>query len=151
MKKDNIMNPYFFETTVIWAQIDANQHMRHSAYADVAAHARVQMLDSIGLDSKAFFIHKLGPILFREEILYKREVHISEKIKVNCELTKSTPNGKKWSMRHEILKENGKLAAEIQVDGSWIDMKERKIVGLPEKLLAAFNQIPRSEDFEEIL
>jgi hypothetical protein len=30
-------------------------------------------------------------------------------------------------------------------------MKERKIVGLPEKLLAAFNQIPRSEDFEEIL
>lgn len=145
------MNPFFFETTVIWAQIDANQHMRHSAYADVAAHARVQMLDSIGLDSKAFFIHKLGPILFREEILYKREVHISEKIKVNCELTKSTPNGKKWSMRHEILKENGKLAAEIQVDGSWIDMKERKIVGLPEKLLAAFNQIPRSEDFEEIL
>jgi len=144
------MNPYYFETTVIWAQIDANQHMRHSAYADVAAHARVQMLDSIGLDSKAFFIHKIGPILFREEILYKREVHISEKIKVSCELTKCTSNGKKWSMRHQIFKENDKLAADIHVDGSWIDMKERKIVALPDQLLQAFNQIPRSDDFEEI-
>lgn len=144
------MENIYFKTTVIWAQIDANQHMRHSAYADVAAQARVQMLDSIGLDSKAFFIHKIGPILFREEILYKREVHISEKIKVSCQLTLCTRNGKKWSMRHEILKENGELAAEIKVDGSWIDMKERKIVGLPEKLLEAFNQIPRSDDFKEI-
>lgn len=144
------MTDFIFNTTVLWAQIDANQHMRHSAYADVAAHARVQMLESIGLDSKAFFIHKIGPILFREETLYKREVHIGEKIKVSCALTKSSGNGKKWSMRHEIFKENGKLAAEIFVDGSWINMKERKIVALPEQLLEAYNLIPRSDDFEEI-
>jgi acyl-CoA thioester hydrolase len=144
------MKPYFFETTVIWAQIDANQHMRHSAYADIAAHARVQMLESIGLDSKAFFIHKIGPILFREETLYKREFHIGEKVKVSCELSKCTPNGKKWSMRHLFYKENGKLAAEINVDGSWIDMNERKIVALSGELLKAFNLIPRAVDFEEI-
>jgi acyl-CoA thioester hydrolase len=144
------MKPYFFKTTVIWAQIDANQHMRHSAYADIAAHARVQMLESIGLDSKAFFIHKIGPILFREETLYKREFHIGEKVKVSCELSKCTPNGKKWSMRHLFYKENGKLAAEINVDGSWIDMNERKIVALSGELLKAFNLIPRAVDFEEI-
>jgi acyl-CoA thioester hydrolase len=144
------MKPYFFETTVIWAQIDANQHMRHSAYADIAAHARVQMLESIGLDSKAFFIHKIGPILFREETLYKREFHIGEKVKVSCELSKCTPNCKKWSMRHLFYKENGKLAAEINVDGSWIDMNERKIVALSGELLKAFNLIPRAVDFEEI-
>lgn len=144
------MESFFFETTVIWAQIDANQHMRHSAYADVCAQARIQLLDSIGLDSGAFFIHKIGPILFREEIFYKREIHISEKIKVSCELTKCSPDGRKWSMRHRIFKENDKIAAEINVDGSWIDMRNRKIIALPENLLEAFLKIHRSEDFVEL-
>lgn len=143
------MEPYFFETSVIWAQIDANQHMRHSAYADIAAQARIQLLDSIGLDSSAFLKNQMGPILFREEILYKKEVYISERIKVGCELTKCTVDGRKWSMRQIIYKENGSIAAEINVDGSWIDMKHRKIIALPEKLFEWFMKIPRSEDFME--
>ncbi|NOR86119.1 MAG: thioesterase, partial [Bacteroidales bacterium] len=43
------MKNIFYKATVMWAQIDANQHMRHSAYADYAAQARMGLLDSLGL------------------------------------------------------------------------------------------------------
>ncbi|EEI92050.1 hypothetical protein HMPREF0765_2374 [Sphingobacterium spiritivorum ATCC 33300] len=38
------MENTFYEGQVIWAQIDANRHMRHSAYADICAQARSNML-----------------------------------------------------------------------------------------------------------
>jgi acyl-CoA thioester hydrolase len=43
----------FYEGQVLWSQIDANQHMRHSAYADFGAQARLTMMESLGLDLKA--------------------------------------------------------------------------------------------------
>jgi len=136
---------------VIWAQIDANQHLRHSAYADLAAQARVQLLDYIGLKPSAFYANNLGPILFREELLYKKEIHMNEKISVSCELTKCKADASKWSILHHIYKENGEIAASVQVDGSWIDMHKRKTTGLPEKLLIDFMKIPKSENFQKVI
>ena len=43
-----------YEGKVMWSHLDANMHMRHSAYADFAAQARIAVLDSIGMDYKAF-------------------------------------------------------------------------------------------------
>ena len=68
------MENVFYEGQVLWSQIDANMHLRHSAYADVAAQARVMLLESLGLDGKILATEKLGPILFREELIYLKEV-----------------------------------------------------------------------------
>ena len=47
---DNI----FYEGQVLWAQIDANRHLRHSAYADFCAQARSNMLHKMGLSLDEF-------------------------------------------------------------------------------------------------
>lgn len=139
----------FYEGQVLWSQVDANMHLRHSAYADFAAQARIAMLDKVGLEFKVFQSLKIGPILFREESVYLREVGINEMVRVTCELTKNRPDGSRWSFRQNIFRSDDVKAAVVHVDGAWIDVAKRKLIALPEEYAAKFLQIPRSEDFVE--
>ncbi|MCC9137714.1 acyl-CoA thioesterase [Pontibacter silvestris] len=139
-----------YEGKVMWSHLDANMHMRHSAYADFAAQARIAVLDSLGLDFKVFQNLKVGPILFREELIYLREIGVNDIIKVTLEMTKSKPDGSRWSIRHEIYRGDGVKAAVVNVDGAWIDIVKRKLTVLPEDLAQKFSHLPKSDDFEDI-
>ncbi|NSL91206.1 acyl-CoA thioesterase [Chitinophaga solisilvae] len=137
----------FFEGPVLWSQIDANMHLRHSAYADFAAQARLAMLDRVGMDAMQFVKLQLGPILFREELIYLREIGANDKVTVTCEMTKCKSDGSRWSIRHEIYRGDGIKSAIVNVDGAWIDTAKRKLTALSPEMMARFNAIPRSADF----
>jgi acyl-CoA thioester hydrolase len=139
----------FHEGKVLWAQIDANQHMRHSAYADIAAQARLAMLNSLGLNLPVLYSYKIGPVLFREELIYLREITLNDHIKVTCEVSRARPDGSRWSIRHELYRGDGVKAAIVTADGAWIDMEKRKLVILPTELSDRFMHAPRSEDYVE--
>jgi len=139
----------FYEGQVLWSQIDANQHMRHSAYADFGAQARLTMLESLGLKPSELFKYKVGPLLFREELFYLREVVMNDQIKVTCELIKSRPDGSRWTIRHEIFRSDGIKAAIIIADGAWIDLEKRKLAVLPTELTELFMKSPKGEDYME--
>ena len=139
----------FFEGQVIWSQIDANQHLRHSAYADFAAQARVNMLEKCGFSASKLFELKIGPVLFREELFYLREVALNDHIKVTCEILKSRVDASRWTIRHEIYRSDGVKAAVIVAEGAWIDTVKRKLVALPEEMSTLFLSLPRSVDFVE--
>lgn len=139
-----------YEIQVLWAQIDANGHLRHSAYADIAAQARVSMLETTGLKYNIFEELKIGPILFREELLYLREVKMNDTVKVITEITKARADGSRWSIRHELYRGDGVKAAIINVDGAWIDTIKRKLALLPPEHAAAFMKLPRSADYAAI-
>jgi acyl-CoA thioester hydrolase len=140
---------FYYEGQVLWAQIDANQHLRHSAYADFAAQARLALLDGIGLTASVLYGHKIGPVLFREELIYLREVGLNDYVKVTCEVIKSRPDGSRWTMRHELYRGDGVKAAVITVEGAWIDMEKRKLTLLPPALSDLFAQAPKSSDYTE--
>lgn len=140
----------FFEGQVLWAQIDANRHLRHSAYADFCAQARSNMLNKLGLSLNEFAKYKIGPILFREELTYKREVRLDEKIKVSTSLSKLNTSNGRFSFRHEVYKESGEIAATINVDGAWLDLEIRKLTNLPESWKPIVQKIPRTSDYIEI-
>ncbi|NLR81140.1 acyl-CoA thioesterase [Chitinophaga eiseniae] len=139
----------FFEGPVLWSQIDANMHLRHSAYADFAAQARLRLLEWAGLDARQFLSLGIGPILFREELLYHREINPNDTVKVTCEMTRCKSDASRWSIKHEIFRGDGTKSATVLVDGAWIDTRKRKLTGLTSDLLEKFNAIPRSEDFVE--
>jgi acyl-CoA thioester hydrolase len=139
----------FYEGEVLWAQIDANQHMRHSAYADVVAQARLNMMRSVGLDAKMLIGSGIGPVIFREELVYLREIGLNEVIKATGEVTRSRPDGSRWTIRHEIYRSDGVKAAIITVDGAWIDLNKRKLTLLPDDIKDLFKASPRSEDYVE--
>ncbi|TWF33967.1 acyl-CoA thioester hydrolase [Chitinophaga polysaccharea] len=139
----------FFEGPVLWSQIDANMHLRHSAYADFAAQARLSLLERVGLDARQFLSLGIGPILFREELLYHREINPNDTVKVTCEMTRCKSDASRWSIKHEIFRGDGTKSATVLVDGAWIDTRKRKLTGLTPDLLEKFNAIPRSDDFVE--
>ena len=141
---------HIFKGKVMWAHLDANMHMRHSAYADFAAQARIEILDEMGLSMRVFQKIHIGPILFREETTYLREVGVNETITVTTELIKARNDGSRWAIRHELFKEDGVKAAVIIVEGAWIDVQKRKLATLPDELAEHFMQIKRSADFEEM-
>jgi acyl-CoA thioester hydrolase len=140
---------FFYEGQVLWSQIDANQHMRHTAYADFAAQARLTMMESLGLKPSTLYKFKIGPVLFREELIYLREIGLNEHIKVTCEVTRSRPDGSRWSIRHDLYRGDGVKAAVITADGAWIDMEKRKLIILPAEVSDLFMKAPRSSDYVE--
>ena len=134
---------------MLWSQIDANQHMRHSAYADFGAQARLNMLENLGLKPTELFNYKIGPVLFREELFYLREVILNDQIKVTCELIKARNDGSRWSIRHELYRGDGIKAAIIIADGAWIDMEKRRLATLPAELNKMFMKSPKADDYVE--
>ena len=139
----------FYEGKVLWAMIDANMHLRHSAYADFAAQARLEILQTLGFKPDKLKELKLGPILFREELIYMREVPPGDTVKVTCELTKVRKDGSRWSFEQKLFRGDGILAAIINVDGAWIDVEKRRLTALPPEWAIKFMEIPKSEHFQE--
>lgn len=142
------MQPYSKIYEVKWADIDPNRHMRHTAYNDYAAQTRVAMFSDYGLSVSKIGQMGFGPILFREETIFLREIDLMETITVTCLLTKMRDDGSRWSFLHEIFKGDtrGIKAAEITVDGAWLDLEKRKLGIPPAELIDLFNRFPEREN-----
>lgn len=108
------------------------------------------MLNKLGLSLQAFSKYSIGPILFREELVYYREIGIDERVYVTVELLKLNLLNDRFSFRHEVFKENGVKSATIIVDGAWMNLKERKLTQVPSDWHSILQRIPRAEDYEEI-
>ncbi len=133
-----------------WADFDPNNHMRHSAYTDYAAEARVRMFNALGLSLTEFNKLNLGPVLFREETIFRREIRLGEDIRVEVFLKGISQNGERFKFYHRICKEDGSLAAEVEINGAWLDLKKRKLTSPPDTVLLTLNDIEKTRDFEMI-
>jgi acyl-CoA thioester hydrolase len=142
------MNNFSEIIQVRWADIDANRHLRHSVYYDYGAMTRMNFLSAHGLTTKKMEELMLGPVLFREEAIFKREILFEDKITVTIELLKTTPDYGRWSIRHLFLKEDNALAAIINIDGAWIDLMKRKLAVPNELIQHIFEKFPRASDFQ---
>jgi|SRR5690606_34915769 len=144
------MEHVFYQGQIIWAQIDANRHMRHSAYADLCAQARTNLLKEVGLSlDKIAEIH-IGPVLFREELVYLREIHLNDEVRVTVEMTRYNPTNSRFSFRHEVYRSDGTKCAVVTVDGAWMDIVKRKLTVLPAGWQSIVALIPKSDDYQEV-
>ena len=145
------METYQKRIEIRWSDLDPNYHLRHSVYYDYGAYCRVSFLNENGITTASMLEHNIGPILFREECLFKREIKLGDEVTIDLKLDKAFSDLSRWTMIHEIYKtgNNGnKLSAIITVDGAWIDTTHRKLAKPPEIYKRAFDQIPRTDRFE---
>jgi len=132
---------------VRWSDLDPNFHMLHSKYYDVGAYCRMSFLVDQGLTPQLMKDHHFGLILFREECIFKREINFGDALKINLLLSKRTADYGRWSMYHEIWKNDYTLAAVIHVDGAWIDTAKRKLTKPPVFIQTVFDNAPLSKEF----
>jgi acyl-CoA thioester hydrolase len=133
---------------VNWSDIDALQHMRHSAYYDYATQTRLMFMNENGFGMDWYKEHMIFPVLLREECIFKKEVRHHENITIDMRLLKMASDGSRWSIMHRMFKENEMESAQLIIDAGWIDVNTRKLTLPPLSLIQLFSKVEKCENFE---
>ena len=142
------INPHFSKDILIrWADVDANRHVRHSAYYDYGATVRMLYFNENGLSTDQFEALQIGPILFREEAVFKREITLEDKLTVDVVITKARNDYSRWSLRHTLYKQGDLIAAIINIDGAWMDIGKRKLTVPPPVIQKMFDGFYKPPEF----
>jgi acyl-CoA thioester hydrolase len=142
---------YSTELEVIWSNLDANRHMRNTAYSEFATHGRIDYFNEHGYSLDVLGNEGIGPVLLKEEVTYFREVKMQDKLKITVTLSRSTANYDRYTISQDIIKENGKKAARVIIHGAWMNLNSRQLVSPPQKLVEkVILNIPRTEDYEVV-
>ena len=144
------MSEVKYRFRVRWADLDPNGHMRHTAYNDYCAQARLMYFEDISMPFNKLIELGVGPILFREDTRFFKEVRMNEEFEVGFTISKLRKDGSKWSFRHNIYTKDGDLSARIDVDGAWLDLEKRRTTIPPVALSNQLLDSVKSEDFEWI-
>ena len=138
------MNQFKIPVELRWADLDPNFHLRHSVYYYYGAFCRIQFLASRHITAQFMHQQHFGPILFREECVFKKEIRLPDTITIDVKLVKARKDGSRWTMQHQIFKNDEILAAVITLDGAWIDTVKRKLAIPPQILHAVFDHAPKA-------
>ena len=130
-----------------WSDLDPNFHVLHSKYYDFGAYCRMAFMVENGFTPAVMAKHNIGPILFREECIFRKEIKFGDKVTINFEVEKLTSNFARWTMVHEILINDKTLAAVITADGAWMDTVLRKLAIPSAEVATFFNNAPKSDKF----
>jgi acyl-CoA thioester hydrolase len=130
-----------------WSDVDANLHVMRSKYYEAAAHCRISFLKEKGITMELLKSLSIGPILFREECSFRRELYGGEIVQVSFELLKAKRDGSRFSSIHEFAKSDGTLAATLHADLAWIDTIKRKLTSPPAEVMKMMEYSPKHADF----
>jgi acyl-CoA thioester hydrolase len=145
------MNEFNIPVEIRWSDLDPNFHLRHSVYYDYGAFCRIQFLASHGITAQFMQIQQFGPIIFREECIFKREIQLSNTVTIDVKLVKARKDGSRWTMQHQIFIDNEILAAVITLDGAWMNIQKRKLTIPPPEVQRTFELAKKTTDFEWVV
>jgi acyl-CoA thioester hydrolase len=167
------MSVFEMPLQIRWSDLDPNYHLRHSVYYDWAALCRISFLNEKGLTIPVMQRLQFGPIIFREECIFRKEIKHGDSISINLTLVKGRRDFSRWTIRHEIKKAqpaheasasvpnafgtpadksadkaDGTLCAIVTIDGAWLNVVERKLFTPPAEVAEVFQQMPMGDHFE---
>lgn len=144
------MEPFVLDVQIRWSDLDPNNHMRHSVYYDLGALSRIQFFDRYDLTVQKMQELHFGPILFKEECIFRRELVLDDPVTINLEILKAKRDYSRWSIQHTIMKNPETVSAILTVEGAWLDTIRRKLT-LPQSIAKeVFSQMPLHKDFQWI-
>lgn len=130
--------------------MDWNSHMANTAYLNKVVDARVLALADKGFPVDELIRLRLGVVIMKDELEYKREIMWMEEIDITFSLAGLAPDGSRFRVRNEVRRTNGELAARITSTGGFLDLDARKLVAPPPAVHTAYRSLPRTEDYAEL-
>jgi acyl-CoA thioester hydrolase len=73
---------------------------------------------------------------------------LGDKVTIGLKLMKSQKDYSRWTIQHDIIKNDDIVSAILTVDGAWLDTAKRKLATPPEKVLEVFSQMPKPANFQ---
>lgn len=134
--------------SIRWADLDPNFHLRHSVYYDFGAQFRFEIIDQLGLTTKVMQEQGFGPVIIREECVFKKEIRFSETIIITAKIARIKADISRWTFQHEFLNTENQVCAILTIDGAWMDTVKRKLASpTPQIAIEAVNAFPKTNDF----
>ncbi len=142
------MKEFIKEVEVRWSDLDPNVHLRHSVYYDWGAFCRVAFFQQYRLTFETMAQLRIGPILFREECVFRKEIRLGDIVTIDLKLVKAKRDFSRWTIQHTITKNGDAVAAILTVDGAWLDVARRKLATPPHEVVETFSHMVKKEDFQ---
>lgn len=130
-----------------WQDMDANGHMRNSAYLDAASNVRMMFFLAHGFTATELARLGVGPIALKDVLEYQRELFLLDEVTVTLETAAMSADGSRFQLRNTFYRPDGQLAATLTTDGAWLDLQQRRITQPPQALLAVMQAMARADDF----
>jgi acyl-CoA thioester hydrolase len=124
-----------FEKTLYarWGDMDFNGHMKNTAYLDASADVRMMFFAANGFSMREFEQRRIGPVIFRDELEYFRELRLLEPVRVTL-AAKDIGDDGRFTLVNEFFREDGERVARVTSSGGWLDIAKRKLTRAPEEL-----------------
>ncbi len=142
------MDSYSRQYEIRWSDIDANGHVNYAAYIDAAGDLRYHFFEEQGFPTEKFQQLGIGPVYTSIHAQFLREVRMGETVSITYALAALSPSGGRWRVHHDVLKANGKKAVVIELEGTILDLKNRRPIKPMPELVEIFQLIPRLEPVE---
>lgn len=129
------MKTHQYRTQIRERHLDSFGHVNNAQYMVLFEEARWEMITSRGYGLKQVHESKIGTVILSCSIKFKRELSVRDWITIETELV--TVEKKIGTIRHRILKDDGKIAAEAEYQMGCFDLNERKLIAPTEAWLRA--------------
>lgn len=125
-----------YPMTILEKHLDTFGHVNNATYLELYEEARWDFIENNGWGFDKIQETKVGPVILELNLKFKRELKNREKITITS-VFKELKNPKVMTLHQEMLKEDGTVASELDLDVAVFDMKERKILAPPQEWLKA--------------
>lgn len=133
-----------------WGDMDGNAHMANTAFLDRSADTRFQFFAEHGYPGPRFVAERIGPVIVRDELAYRKELRLLEEFTVDLELHGISSDGTRFIIGNTFHNAAREVAASVISEGVWFDLDRRRPRAPPPDLDKAQREMPRSEGFKEI-
>lgn len=131
-----ISHVYEITIRVRWNEMDANGHVNNMYYQSYFDEGRVDMFTKGGLDFDRIRREGVGPVLYRAEFDYIRELKHPEEAVIRSWM--EAPHDNKAVIHQELYrKSDGKLVCRANLYGMFFNFKTRKSFPIPEDIIHA--------------
>lgn len=141
---------YTKQFEIRWSDVDANRHLRNSAYIDYMSHIRMSYFQGKGLNQSKLEELNLGIVALYEHMFYFKEAFIGKPLKVSLQLRGVSEEGTFFSFEHNFYDSNGKNTARCEMLGAFIDLKTRKLIPAPQFVWDLLEHIEKTSNFKTI-
>jgi len=138
---------YRREYEVAWGDLDANAHLRNTAFFDYAAQTRFAFFAENGFPAERFQELRIGPVAIEERIRYVRELKLLEQFTVDLRLVSASEDGARFELENRFFRPDGARCAVLTTSTAWFDLDARRVIPAPADLRAAMDRLPRAENF----
>jgi acyl-CoA thioester hydrolase len=148
---DNAVIEFDQKYSVGWSDLDANAHMANTSYLDYAANTRFLFFAQHGFTVSRFATEKFGPVMTRDEIVYRKELRLGEEFRVDLESVGISKDGVRFRVRNTFHNAENVVIATITSDGVWFDLETRRPRVPPPEIDNLMRNLKRSGDYAETL